>query len=51
MDIYNKKKENCRQAGNKLIEISCLIRSICVCFGSEEIKKIENQASKFTEMK
>ena len=46
-----KSKENCRQTGNTLEEISCLVRSICVYFGSEETRKIENQASKFTEMK
>ena len=29
-----KNKENCSQSGNKLAEISCLVRSICVYFGS-----------------
>ena len=50
MDIYKKNKENCRQTGDKLVEISCLVSSICVYFDSLETKKIENQASKFSEM-
>ena len=51
VDIYKKNKENCPQTGNKLVEISFLVRSICGYFGSEETRKIENQASKFTEIK
>ena len=51
MDLYKKSKENCRQIGNKLAEIICLVRSICVYFGSNETRKIENQGSKLTEMK
>ena len=43
--------ENCHQTGSTLVEIGCLVRSICVYFGSQEAKKIENQASEFTEMK
>ena len=30
VDTYKKNKENCCQTGNKLVEISCLVRSICV---------------------
>ena len=32
--IYQKNKENCHQTGNELTEISCLVRSVCVYFGS-----------------
>ena len=47
----SKSKKNCRQTRNKLVEISCLVRSIYVYSGSQESRKIKNQASKFTEVK
>ena len=33
VDVYKKKKKNCCQTRNKLVEISCLDSSICVYFG------------------